>query len=97
MVLFVIQSDELTTLYPAPIAGPGIAGTTPPVGAIPPVLEDTPDGLGMTVAPEELEKVVGKETGLFGGVVLNGFEDMINWCFNIPKTRYQVRISTYYK
>ena len=96
MVLFVIQSDELTTLYPAPIAGPGIAGTTPPMGTIPPDVEETP-GLGMTVAPEELEEVVGKEAGLFGGVVLNGFEDMINWCLNIPKTRYQVRISTYYK
>jgi hypothetical protein len=76
----VIQSEELTTLYPAPIAGPGIAGTTPPMGAIPPDVEDT-SGLVMTVAPEELEEVVGKEAGLFGGVVLNGFVDMIKLVF----------------
>ena len=92
MVLLVIQSDELTT--------DGVTATPGP-DAIP--LDDvirpgmkggaTPEGKWLAVAPEELEELAGPD----GGVILTDFDDMINLVLRYSETRYQVRISTYYK
>ena len=96
MVLLVIQSDELTTDGVTATPGPD---AIPLDDVIRPGIEGgaTPEGKGIAVAPEELEELAGPDVPPDGGVILNAFDDMINLVLKYSETRYQVRISTYYK